>query len=48
MLFFFYFFPLFVSGVGGFWKVQKIPHFFFWNLPLAAKYFGFSSEISFN
>ena len=30
----FIFFPHFAIGVGGFWKVRKIPHFFFWTLPL--------------
>ena len=35
---YFYFFPHFVSGVGGFWKVRKIPHFFLFFLKPSLTY----------
>ena len=41
----FLFFPHFASGVGGFWKLWKIPHFF-WKLPLVKIYYSLYHAIT--
>ena len=44
--FYFYFFPHFASRVGGYWKLWKIPHFFFWKLPLVKIYYSLYHAIT--